>query len=413
MNSLFNTVYLFPQKSFMTNTAVTPFNEIERIQVLQQYDILDSGPESSFEHIVQLTARLLNAPIALISFVDKDRIWFKSSTGIQVQQMDKHAGLCALAIESDDLFLVEDASADPRTIGNELVNKFGLKFYAAVPLKIQEGYKLGTLCILDKKARTFTEEEKTTLQQLAVLVVDQLESRLAARKAAARQNHILSMVAHELKNPLTLIPVYADLLKEALQNNAELLPLTGHIKRASSRMSSLIHDMLEIGQLQAAGIPLKKTQFEASSFLARVVSGNLVLAHAKDQQIRLESKNFLITADEVKLSEVLDNLINNAIKYSPPGSVISINAYTDSGEAVIKVSDEGPGFTQADMTKLFQPFTRLSAQPTGGENSTGMRLSIVKLLVDAHKGHITAKNNSRTRGATFTLQLPLQEDPVV
>ncbi|MBC7874602.1 MAG: GAF domain-containing sensor histidine kinase, partial [Ferruginibacter sp.] len=360
------------------------FDEAERIKALRKYDILDTPPDGSFDNIAKLASRLLKVPIALVTLVDTDRIWFKSRVGLDnVEQIERSPGLCASAILSDEFYLVEDAVKDPRTLSNPLVaGEFGLQFYAAAPLKVREGYNLGTLCIIDKHPRTLTQEEKDILQELAGILVDQLELRLEARKANARQNQLLSMVAHELKNPLTTIPAYAEMIRTEGINKKEIDKMCNHITRASDRMETLIKEIMEMARTQTEEIQLKKNNFDFASVLGRVTSTNLVLANSKQQKLYLDIQNtVMMNADETRMTEVAENLINNAIKYSPLGSEIWIRLKEVNEKAIFEVVDQGPGFTEEDKEKLFMPFSRLSARPTACENSTGIGLSIVKMLV--------------------------------
>lgn len=157
--------------------------EPERINALKRYEILDTPAEGNFDRITLLASNMFNVPIAIVSLVDEDRIWFKSSQGLGgIQQIDKSPGLCASAILSDDIYLIEDAKNDPRSLTNPLVSgAFGLQFYAAVPLKTHDGFNLGTLCIIDKKKRYINSEQQALLRQLAEIVMHEMDLRLAAR----------------------------------------------------------------------------------------------------------------------------------------------------------------------------------------------------------------------------------------
>ncbi len=157
--------------------------ESSRLEALKRYEILDTPADGHFDRITLLAAKVFNMPIAIVSLVDEDRIWFKSSQGLgNVQQIDKSPGLCASAILSDEIYLVQDARNDPRCLTNPLVTgAFGLQFYAAAPLKTQDGYNLGTLCIIDKKKRYINTEQQTLLALMAELVMHEMELRLIAR----------------------------------------------------------------------------------------------------------------------------------------------------------------------------------------------------------------------------------------
>ncbi|MEG4571564.1 diguanylate cyclase [Microcoleus sp. N3A4] len=158
-------------------------HESERLESLRRYQILDTPPDAAFDRITAIAARFFRVPIALVAFVDRDRIWFKSRYGLDVEQIDREPGLCASAILQDDVYEISNALEHPQTIANPLISgAFGLKFYAAAPLKTHDGYNLGTLCIIDKHPRHLSPEEKATLRDLAAIVMDEMELRLSARK---------------------------------------------------------------------------------------------------------------------------------------------------------------------------------------------------------------------------------------
>ncbi|MDP9105568.1 MAG: GAF domain-containing protein [Candidatus Eremiobacteraeota bacterium] len=167
-------------------TTLDPTNEDEaaRLEAVRRYQILDTPADQSFDRITALAAELFDVPIALVSIVDHDRIWFKSRYGLEaVEQIDRDPGLCASAIMSDEPYVVEAAREDPRTLANPLVSgKFGLQFYAASPIRAQGG-RLGTICIIDREPRVFSPRQAEILQRLSDIVVDQLELRLGAMVA--------------------------------------------------------------------------------------------------------------------------------------------------------------------------------------------------------------------------------------
>src|SRR5690554_4186325 len=131
---------------------LSPDQEQERIKVLKRYHILDTPQEESFDRLTLLATILFDVPIAMITIIDSEKIWFKSKHGIEgVNEIPIEPGLCATAIQSSDLYLIEDALADPRSAQNSLVTgDLGVRFYAAVPLKTKEGFNLGTFSIVDK-----------------------------------------------------------------------------------------------------------------------------------------------------------------------------------------------------------------------------------------------------------------------
>jgi sigma-B regulation protein RsbU (phosphoserine phosphatase) len=186
-----------------------PAGEAERLAAVLRYEILDTPPDGAFDRITALAARLFGVPIAIVSVVDTDRIWFKSRHGLpDVDQIGRDPGLCASAILGSGPWILTDAAADPRALANPLVaGSFGLRFYAGIPLTTAEGHNLGTLCVIGKEPRDVTAEEVAVLEDLAGLVMDQLELRLRAREVVRAEG--------ELRR-------HAERLSDALQ--ASLLP---------------------------------------------------------------------------------------------------------------------------------------------------------------------------------------------
>jgi signal transduction histidine kinase len=165
--------------------ALVPPNESERLAALRRYQILDTPPDEAFDQIVSVAARIFDVPIALVSLVDHDRIWFKARHGLSIPQVDRDPGLCASVILKDVVYVVNDARFDPRTLANPLVaSELGLRFYAAAPLRTHDGHNLGTLCVMDLHPRQVSAEQTRILEDLAGTVVQEMELRLAAHEVA-------------------------------------------------------------------------------------------------------------------------------------------------------------------------------------------------------------------------------------
>ena len=389
---------------------ISPSSEVERVEVLRKYEILDTPPDGSFDRITKLAAELLEVPIAIVSLVDSDRIWFKSRYGLEdVQQISRDPGLCSSAILSEDIYLVEDARKDPRTLSNPLVaSEFGLRFYMAVPLETREGYNLGTLCVIDRKPRKISAAKKEILKSLAGLVMNQIELRLEARTAVRHQHQILRTTAHDLKNPLSIMPLLADMIMQNKNNPEAIDDISNQIKTAGKRMAVTIDNLLESAILEIGQVQLRLERIDLPGLVKGVVESNSMLAKNKKQKLILKIRNECsIFADHAKLSEIIDNLINNSIKYSPPGRKIKVEVDQKNGEAMVKVEDEGLGLSRDDLKNLFRPFVSLSARPTGGEKSAGLGLANVKKFVDAHGGQIHVHSEGKGKGAVFTVKMPL------
>lgn len=155
-------------------------DEAARLAAVRRYDVLDSAPDEAFDRITAIAARVLEAPIALVTIVDEDRVWFKSHHGLDLLQVERDPGLCSSAVQQGSPWIVEDARFDPRTLANPLVaGEFGLRFYVGVPLTTREGYNLGTLCVLDFAPRSVSQQQIETLEDLAAMIMNELDQHRA------------------------------------------------------------------------------------------------------------------------------------------------------------------------------------------------------------------------------------------
>ena len=175
------------------DAGLIPDNEAQRLAAVRRYAVLDTPPDGAFDRVTALAARHFDVPIALVTIVDTDRIWFKSAVGLDASEIDRDPGLCASAILQDGPWIVEDAAIDPRTLANPLVaGEMGLRFYAAAPLTTHDGFNLGTLCVIDRQPREVTAEDAGVLSDLAAIVTDELELRLSTRTLVEREQTLRS-----------------------------------------------------------------------------------------------------------------------------------------------------------------------------------------------------------------------------
>jgi signal transduction histidine kinase/CheY-like chemotaxis protein len=240
--------------------------------------------------------------------------------------------------------------------------------------------------------------------------------RLASRwaelqKVNAFKNDILSTVAHDLRNPLGVILGRAEMLTSMLDAGPEsenLVAQIDHIAKAAQNLSNMVNNLLSDAMADAMDIKIRKEAVNVATLAAEQCVTNQPIAAKKNQTLVFAAPEQLsASCDADRLREAIDNLISNAIKYSPQHSTIRVSVTQEVEGITISVADEGPGLSPEDVSRLFGRFQRLSAKPTGGESSTGLGLSIVKRIANLHGGSVVAQSSGPGTGTTFAIRLPV------
>jgi len=237
------------------------------------------------------------------------------------------------------------------------------------------------------------------------------ESNKALDLLNKQKNYMLGMAAHDLRNPAAAITMMCDLwlpdVEEKLgKDDAVLLH---NIQVSSNYMLKLLDDVLDVAKIESGKLSLNFSTVHIRDYIKRIWQLNSMPAHNKNIYIRLENTlhtDQAIAIDAVKIEQVINNLISNAIKFSNPGSEIILTAYTERDMLVVAVKDHGPGIPAAEQQKLFRAFERISVRSTGGEKSTGLGLAISADIIKQHNGTIEV-NSEEGKGSVFVLRLPL------
>ncbi|MFH2108354.1 MAG: two-component regulator propeller domain-containing protein [Chrysiogenia bacterium] len=228
-------------------------------------------------------------------------------------------------------------------------------------------------------------------------------------KAKRLQDEMQRIAVHDLKNPLMSIMGSAELI---CRQNHELpanVRLAEKISQYSKRMLALVNEMLEISHIETGDIKLELQVVDIGTLLEQVSEGFANQILNKEQKIDLNIEpGCLVNGDPEWLKEIFDNLVSNAIKFSPGKTSIAVNVRCLEKTVLVAIQDQGPGLTPEDKQKMFGKFQRLSARPTGGESSTGLGLSIAEQLVRRHQGRIWAESEIG-QGSTFYVELPLSQ----
>jgi two-component system, sensor histidine kinase len=391
----------------------TRFNDDVRLEALRDYRILDTPNEQSFDHLVALTARLFNVPIALVGLMDEHRQWFKAQCGLNVNEAPREYTFCDHAIRADARLLVPDALQDPRFSHHPLVlGDPKIRFYCGVPLRTPEGHALGTLCIVDYTPRVLDAQELDLLESLARQVEVELEirRRLSLLEETLQESVSLNksrelfatMIVHDMRSPLTAIMGLASTIRGAdVESEADLAVLFAE----ADRVRRMLMDMLDVCLHGVGGLKPRCRVFPvtrvAEDVLARLRRSGL----NANTTCKLETSDepLLVNADAELVTRVLDNLVGNAIKHaSGPAHVFLRFHLLPSGRVGCEVEDRGDVITEAVRSNIFEPFV----QGPGARRGHGLGLAFCNLAVDCHGGSISVRPNPDGIGNTFYFDLP-------
>tara|TARA_R110002096_G_scaffold361075_3_gene554160 strand:+ start:57714 stop:58889 length:1176 start_codon:yes stop_codon:yes gene_type:complete len=370
--------------------APKPANENQRLRALHELDILDTAPEESFDRITRLAASIVDAPIVLVSLVDEDRQWFKSTVGLDATETPREVAFCAHAILDTSVMVVPDAREDARFADNALVTgPHDVRFYAGAPLMLNDDVRLGTLCAIDTKPRQLDPDQETALRDLAAIVVDELRLRHLVKKQGTT-NKVLEkqtakleqanqslqqfayMASHDLRGPLKTIINMADIVMLSSED-AEQESLQ-YIRDAAANLEQMVAGYYRLSRFECTEM---KTHLVSKLIddSKNVASNDIVVEIVGDASIH---------CDATLMLQVFTNLINNASNYASEKVVLFETESTDS-ETVIRVKNSVESSVSTDK-ELFAPFRRMTTEGDG----MGLGLAIVDRITQLHEGSVSA-----------------------
>jgi len=315
----------------------------------------------------------------------------------------------------------------PDSESTQLILKEGIRSSLSCPL-IANGISIGFIFFSSRQKNTYANEHVAIYRQIAgqlsvIVEKGNLITQLANQKTKIElqyqevkrlnelQNTFLGIAAHDLRNPIASIQNIAELLlmPQIQLSDEEKTEFFEDIRTVTKHMLLLINDLLDVTNIESGKFSLFPIYYDMKKLLSDAIKRNQFLADSKGTQIILESvstgKAFI---DISRMRQVLDNLISNAVKYSPPDSVIKIRSIRKTHCWRVEVQDQGPGIAPQERDRLFKDFSRLSAKPTGGEKSTGLGLSITRRVIEAHHGIINVESLPET-GSIFWFEIPIED----
>lgn len=389
-----------------------PINEVERLEALYRYELLNTFPEKAYDDIISIAASICDVPISLISLIDEKRCWFKAKIGLEQQEAPRQTAYAAHAInQPSQIMVVEDTLADERFSDSPLVlQKPPMRFYTGIPLITPDGFAIGTLCVIDKVPRKLKESQINTLKILAAQIVSLFELRLKKKEVTQLRSQLQYAnqelesfsysIAHELRAPLMNIQGFRNLIEEEYKQHFDDLgkEVLHELETSSNKIDTTIESIWNLSKI--GFVDLQKHPINLSDLCDNV----LARIAPESKYSFLIKENMETNGDTAFITIVLENLINNAIKYSCQREQpqIIIDQKTQNGRTIFFIKDNGVGFTEQSATTIFRPFHRLRTMEKF--EGMGIGLSIVKKIINRHGGEVWAVGIPN-EGATFYFTL--------
>ena len=397
--------------------------EAARLAAIERYDILDSPPEATFDRVLDILRSVLGVTGAFLTFVDRDRSFYKAISGIEFpSSTPREDNMCDAVIAQDDVLVIEDSHAAPEALVRPLL-KAGLRFYAGAPLRTREGTKIGTVCAIDPEPRKLSAREREILLHLSDIVIDELELRLAATRiaradadlrrlnsdlqvASRNKSEFLAAMSHELRTPLNGILGASELLGQGLFGdlNPKQAEYVEDIHRSGHHLLRLIEDVLDLSRIEAGQTEFRREPVDVEALMREAAAIVRGLAETRAVHIALvpPPSPIVLDVDERRIAQVACNLLSNAIKFTPSGRTVTFQAAQIDGEVVFSVEDEGPGIPIEHRERIFDQFFR----GPGDHEGTGLGLTLAKQLVELHGGRIWL-DETLDQGCRFSFALPM------
>ena len=405
--------------------APFPATEVERLAALRRYAVLDTSPELAFDEVTGLASALCGTPIALVSLVDSDRQWFKSRVGLDARETPRDIAFCSHAILQDGVFEVEDTTRDPRFADNPLVREDpSIRFYAGSTLITPDGHALGTLCVIDRRPRQLTDEQRMALRVLGRQVINQLELRQRVRELAqlsleltvARDRALagtrardifLANMSHELRTPLNAILGLSELMLETSAQDPGQQADLRTIHRAGRHLFEVVEDVLGYAQLELDQPQLRPREFDLCELLTEIEA--FVRPQLLGRPVALEctlparAPGF---SDPTKIRQIVLNLLGNALKFTDQGSV-TLSLTHEGDSHVVRVRDTGIGIAADKLPLLFAEFVQVHDTHATDYRGTGLGLAISRRYARLLGGDIEVESVPGS-GSQFTARLAVR-----
>lgn len=394
-----------------------PSNEMDRLLSLASFDLDYTDLKDNFKDLCRLAAKVAGTNISMINLIDTYTQWTISNHGLALSQMPREDSVCQYTITENESFEVTDLTQDSRFSNRSyVVGEPHLKYYLGLPLQTNDGYNIGTLCVLDGNAKKISSEKIELLK----IIADEIVNRLNTLQAVEFLKHKITeitesqkRVVHDIRGPLSGIIGLAEIIGSQGDANKmdQVLDFIKLIHKSSHSILELANEILSVDdRIEPTGNSLNTKEFNLLTLKEKLE--DLYELQAKNKNINftvhINSAKSLVPFSKNKLLQIIGNLVSNAIKFTPiEGDVtvtLNIQENKQNNKLIIEVKDMGIGMDE-DKINFILKGKSASTVGTNGEQGYGFGLSLVKYLIDSLNGEMKIESTIG-KVSTFTVSLP-------
>ncbi len=376
-----------------------PPNEELRLKDLYYYDILDSEGEQDFNDLLEIASEKYNCPIAAISFIDRGRQWFKAKKGFGLNETSREISFCGHTILQDGPFIVNDASLDERFFDNPIVTKHNFKFYAGVPIVSQQGYNLGSVCIIDREAKNLTAEQATVLTIISNQVSKLIELRLKNRLLIKQMEEKLELERSMMRKTVSRYDEEKlEISNEIQENIAQSLAATNFYlelaKKSETRRDELIDESKVniskvVNQLRELSVAITPSTLQNLSLKFLVEDQVMKFSKANNVEVDYTYKGSQQVSNTIAICiyRAIQEQFDNVAKHSNADK-ISLEIEVLNGNVTLVIDDNGTGFSLNRFKK-------------------GVGLNAVISRIEAIGGKVNILENDH-HGFNFRVNIPIR-----
>lgn len=388
-------------------------NDPMRLNALGKTKLMDSEKEVAFDRLANLAAKILKAPLTIISLVSDKKQFFKAAYGLpspmdEIREIPIDGSICRYTLKGERI-IANDASNDPLLKYHPATGPWNIGAFIAIPMITLDGYVLGAFCAVHSTVHEWTQDEIDIMEELTASVMTEIYLRqqvIELKVERELRDQFVMSLTHDLRTPLSAANLSAQILaRKSNPDPAELLKFSTRISINIERADRMITDLLDASRIKVG---------EKISITPKPCSLNEIIDSTIEDLSTIHGSRFIIGAstksingiwDKTALQRSIENLANNAIKYGSTKKPVTISMEEADNFAHISVHNEGSHISESDIVTIFEPYQRTASASSGQQSGWGIGLALVKGLIEAHGGTVKVKS-SHEYGTSFTIMIP-------